>query len=106
MLQEQLPAHHLPLNERDIYKKQEKEYNIINLKDRDNRDSIKMYPKLSKEDFQARYVADQRQQEATQFKQLPIAGKPAYGGGRRGSSYDPPVAINPKSLKNADEVYM
>lgn len=63
-----------------------------------------MYPKLSKEDYQMRYAGEQKQQELHEFKEMPIAGKPAYSA-RRSSAYNSPV-INPKSLKNADEVYM
>lgn len=99
---------HLPLNEKDIYRKQEKEFNIISLKPKEYEEHIKKYPKLTKEDFQRRYVGEpdpQTRLQLQQFNELPVAGKPAYGS-RQQSSRDTPQAVNSKALKNVDEIYM
>lgn len=48
---------HLPrlLNERDIYEKQEKKYNIITIQPKDYQETIKKYPKYHLEDHDLNY---------------------------------------------------
>jgi hypothetical protein len=40
----------IPLNENDIYRKQEKRFNIITLKPKEHEQSLHQYPKFTLED--------------------------------------------------------